>query len=267
MIQNSTVLRKFSFHSYEKTESIEPIISACSQSSSLESASFEGFLNQSKYIEVFEAMIPVAKIHSLELNGINRTQDAIQILRAVSKSESLVQVKCQMASQAINVLEFARAVNDAQNLCILDISIHSYELGIQEFESQTAVDEEKIFATKRSIQGIKFSCRNRSFLLENSAYIELDLQSLIFEARLLSGSRFVRKKKGMKQHRHLPAELIEAILLHAYYDEKVCSEDQLKTIIRCMLDRRTLGKIVMKEMEASKSFMYVRCRSVLESLR
>ena len=123
-----------------------------------------------------------------------------------------------------------------------------------------------MFEENKAIETIKLSYPPNDVYaqIDASSDLEFDIRSLIFDTRLFCGLK--PKRKSSVKRREIPVELIEKILLLAHFDDEICYEHQVKVMIRCLLDRRTLGKIPLQEMKPSKNFMYVRCRNILESL-
>ena len=66
--------------------------------------------------------------------------------------------------------------------------------------------------------------------------------------------------------RRLPIEIVEEIIKQKTSRETFWHDEHINTIIYCLLDRRSIGKIHCEFVKASRSLFYVRCRDFLKRL-
>jgi hypothetical protein len=64
----------------------------------------------------------------------------------------------------------------------------------------------------------------------------------------------------------IPRELYRVIVYEGFTDG-TWYEDQLLIIVKALLNRRTLGLVYENSLSLSRSFLFVRCREALETVR
>ena len=87
---------------------------------------------------------------------------------------------------------------------------------------------------------------------------EVDLKYLIRFSRTFAGSKMTRDSR-------LPRELF-SIMLYEGFKHLNWFDGQLSTVIRALLDRRTIGIIAGDFLPLSRPYVYVRCRDALEKI-
>jgi hypothetical protein len=213
-------------------------------------------------------MIRASKVlYSIEINEIKGSDAAEQLLDAVSKSTSLI--KCFLGTTNLFHSFFETAVKKLRvNTILKKLDYLDPGMPLRNFTDRECVAFQ-ILKTYKNMWAIQLMNRREGSYCRNDNYIDLDIYGLLFDVRLFCGTR-AKESKGHKS-RVIPSEVLEKILFFAHYDNKILYEDQLRVIIRSLLDRRTLGKIVFKDkspdLQPSKNLLYVRCRNALEFVK
>ena len=203
-------------------------------------------------------------IHALRLDIRTRETDHFRIFEALAESKSIVDFKCVING-------YGSASDDVSSRLIACISKNrilnnvyiSFDGPFFDLQRSFGDDIEKTVSTNRNL--------DRMHVSNADSYQNFDVQSprlkqgsehsrsLVRIARTLALSKFTKKTV-------FPRELLHSILFEGFNGQE-WFEDQLQTVIRCLLDRCTLGLVYSDILPVSKSYLYVRCRDALGQVR
>ena len=246
---------------------VSSLLWACANSRSIQSLSLSGLSLDPESFQALSFMLRNSRalyIYILDLDTILDRNAFNQVLDAVNTSQSLVHCRIPVDFPQFELVELINSIKHHRTLQKFEVERISDAEPRAFFETYPIHDEKRALQGSLAVASVVHTIDHRNQIIQNEAYVDLDVRNLIFDARFFCGLRFMKARGGERQ-RQIPIELIERILFLAHYDDKICYEDQLKVIIRCLLDRRTLGKIIHDEITPSKNFIYVRCRHIVES--
>ena len=264
-ISSSTALQKLNLClSENRVDELAPLFWACTKAKNLQSFTSYGASLDLESVAAIVHMIEYSKVlYELELGHLQDEESFLQILGALELNQSLVRCKLHNSFPKLPISHLAESAMKFRTLKTIGIQRASDD-EIDLAQEYIALTQNEGELNGRVLDCIELYFSRDHYLLDNIMYKDADVRGLIFDTRLFCGAR---PKECGPVKRCVPFELIEKILFLVHFDDKIFYEDQLKKIIRCLLDRRTLGKIVMDGMKPSKNFMYVRCRNIVESLK
>ena len=122
------------------------------------------------------------------------------------------------------------------------------------------------FELNRSLRSLSyhdddFSTHGRLFERNRMIWIQTtrEAQILVRDARMFSSSKWTRKLC-------LPVEVIEQILMCSVAQGTLWTKRQIRVIVRCLLDRKTIGMIHSEVVKFDKNVLFVKCKRVLVQL-
>ena len=191
---------------------------------------------------------------TLALNNL-ATDDLYRVFENLEKSDSIVKFGLSIhlvdAAESIDYGRIASSISQCPTLNGVSLTLRSD--GASSNLDSNMVN--KIFDTCSNLDALNI----RGHSLVRESFDEEDLEDLIEMARTFAGS-------NMTKHTVLPRELF-SIMLYEGFKHLNWFDGQLSTVIRALLDRRTLSHVQSDLLPLSRAYLYVRCRDALETIR
>ena len=239
--------------------SIAPVISAISNSESIESLSLTlQKLDNLEHQALVHLIAQNQRVNDMNLEIVIQKQSQThEILDSLMLSQSIVKFKFENENPALayplDLPTFERTFR--ANTILNDIDI-----------STDVLSDDIPRVARRIFDSIPGQNLER-FVLEGCvntrgfSYTE-DFKDLIYLARTFCGSKLNKRTV-------FPPELFQVVLFAGFVEEEeqIWYEDQLLCIIKSLLDRRTLGLVLGEVLPISQSYLFVRCRDALEKIK
>ena len=186
-------------------------------------------------------------------------EDQYQLLSALSQNQSIVRASIRDKSDDDDASVDEIEQEELQRLAELlpknrTISELFIDFSFFAMNSDVQATVDSMAASTRNLDQISLNGRK----YKRSETVQI-VRELIVIARTLVGSKSTKEWV-------IPRELFNVILFEGFKCE-YWYDDQLKTVIRCLLDRRSLGLVYEGILSLSRSYLFVRCRDALEEIR
>ena len=190
----------------------------------------------------------------LELDSVT-VGDVHRVFDHLERSDSIVKFdfNCHFVDTTESSIDYDRIASSISKSRTLN------NVSLSLLRSETSMDSEmadEFFETCGNLDQIFVEKYYRFRYREDD---EKDLHHLIEFARSFAGSK-------MTKNTVLPRELF-SIVLYEGFKHLNWHDDQLSTVIRALLDLRTLDLIQGGPLPMSRPYLYVRCRDALERIR
>ena len=218
----------------------------------------------SDYILAAPCLLDFSIVFDCDIGGLDREEEARTLFFELAMKSNLTSIdiipaetQILSSNQVISILE--------HNQTASTLHFAGSKRDVKEWkDGNRGTDaEQNAISLNRSINSFwhRINYYQFAFALKRS---ESDWNQVTGEAvSLLSNIRIISTVKRTSRLR-LPIEIIEPIL--SFTQSHLWIPEQLRVIIRCLRDRRSLGKIRSEVVKFDKNVLYVRCKRVLAQL-